>query len=278
MRVSTVSLAIAALFANSAFAGVVPSQVEKRDWNDAIQGAKAHSSASPTSAAAATPSSKASSAPVAAPQTNTNVQTTTSASTSSVDISSKLMSVGFANLGQNSQASNGACWLGSGGPNVNTVKNAASESIIVVVWGPAGSWMNTAGKPPLITVALSPGQSQVISCADISGGMSAIYGNTQLVNGQISNTWVEFTYGAWGTVDVSREVNMSGNSISVVGSKCTTDMSTCVFTCKSGNTCFEAGTYQLNNCGAQNGGQTDAAGMNGGCFMGTSAQLTTTFS
>jgi hypothetical protein len=188
------------------------------------------------------------------------------------------MSIGFTNVGQNSQTNNGQCWLGTGGSNTNLVKNAASEAIVVVVWGSKGSWMTNAGTPPLITVALSPGQSTTVSCADISGGMAAIYGNTKLVNGQVSNTWVEFTFGSWGTVDVSREVNMLGNPVSVVGSKCTSDMNQCVFTCKSGNTCFEAGSYQINNCGPQNGGQSDSAGMNGGCFMGAGASLTTTFS
>ena len=196
-----------------------------------------------------------------------------------MDVSSKLMKIGFKNLGQNSNTNNGQCWLGSDGPNTNVVKNGASEPIIVVVWGPVGSWMTDAAKAPLITVSLAPGQSQTISCADISGGMAALYGDTTLSPyGQVYNTWVEFTYGSWGTVNVSREVRMDGNPVSVVGSKCTTDMNTCVFTCKSGNTCGDVNTYQINNCGAQNNGQASADGMNGGCLMGANAQLTTTFS
>jgi hypothetical protein len=142
-----------------------------------------------------------------------------------------------------------------------------------------GSWMSDPAKPPLITVGLNPGESTTISCGDVTGGMAAVYSGTTLSPyGQVYQTWVEFTYGAYGTVDVSREVNMSGNPVSVVGSKCTTDMSTCVFTCKSANQCMDAGTYVLNNCGPQNGGQTDLAAMNGGCLMGPNAKLTTTFS
>jgi len=96
--------------------------------------------------------------------------------------------------------------------------------------------------------------------------------------GQVDNTWVEFTYGTWGTYDVSREINMSGRPITVTGPSCTASMSQCVFTCFSGNTCGAAGTYQLQNCNAANGGGSDAAAMNGGCTSGSNLHLQTTFS
>lgn len=194
-----------------------------------------------------------------------------------IDVASRLTAFGFKSMGQNAVTNNGQCWLGTDGTNTNLVKNAASEPIIVVLWGAAASWVGAI--PPLITVGLAPGQSTTISCGDITGGMAAIYGNTQMSPyGQIDQTWVEFTFGTLGTVDVSQEVNMSGRPVSVVGQKCTTDMNTCVFQCKKGNTCMDLGSYILLNCGPSNGGQSDAAGANGGCLMGPSAKLTTTFS
>jgi hypothetical protein len=187
------------------------------------------------------------------------------------------MSLGFKALGLNAAANNGQCWLGSDGPNVNTLVNGASSSIIAVVWGAAGSWM-TGATAPLITIALAPGQSQAVSCGNISGGIAAIYPGTTLTPyGQIQNSWAEFTWGSYGTFDVSREVYMNGNPMSIKGSTCTADFNNCVFVCKSGTTCFEAGTYTLENCSASNGGGSDAAAQNGGCTVGGSATVTTTF-
>jgi hypothetical protein len=195
-----------------------------------------------------------------------------------------LLSKGFNALGQNAQGNNGACWIGSDGPNTNVVTNGAGQDIIVVVWGPNGSWM-TGGTPPLITYALAPGATFTISCADnVPGGMAAVYqdmiSSGQVISqwGQVDNTWVEFTYGIWGTYDVSREINMSGRPISVIGPSCTSNMNTCVFTCNSGNTCGTAGSYTLQNCGPYNGGGSDSAAMNGGCTSGSNLHLQTTFS
>jgi hypothetical protein len=197
---------------------------------------------------------------------------------------SVLTAHGFSALGQNSYTNNGACWIGGDGPNTNVMTNGAGEDIIVVVWGPFGSWM-TGGSPPLITYALGPGQSVTVSCADnVPGGWAAVYqsmvNSGQVISawGQVDNTWGEFTYGSWGTYDVSREINMSGRPMSIVGPSCTSNMGTCVFVCFSGNSCGTAGSYQLQNCNAGNGGGSDAAAMNGGCTSGSNLHLQTTFS
>jgi len=109
--------------------------------------------------------------------------------------------------------------------------------------------------------------------------MAAVYPDTVLSPfGQIQNTWVEYTYGSYGTVDVSREITMSGHAVSVSTGTCTSNMNTCVFVCNSGNTCGSAGSYTLENCSAANGGQSDAAAQNGGCWAGPNAQLSITFS
>jgi hypothetical protein len=137
----------------------------------------------------------------------------------------------------------------------------------------------TGSTPPLITIGLQPGATQDVSCADVSGGIAGIYPGTTLTPyGQIQNTWMEFTWGPWGTYDISREVYMNGNPLSTTGSTCTADMSSCVFTCNSGTTCFAAGTYTLNNCSPANGGGSDAAAQNGGCTVGPNSIVTTTFS
>ena len=82
--------------------------------------------------------------------------------------------------------------------------------------------------------------------------------------------------------NVSREPNMNGHDVSVIGPQCTSDMDRCVFVCNSGNVCMT--DYTLQNCatGSQPGAQdgTDKnGGDSGGCGgLGTSAALKTTFS
>lgn len=242
--------------------------------NEALYGAQANTATTTTTAASVAPAA----ATTPAIDNKSTASTSTTSSTSNFDASSLVSKIGIGSQGQNAQANNGACWIGSDGPNVNTVKNAASGQIVLVVWGPLGSWVNA--NAPLITYGLNPGGSVQISCSTgYSGGMSAIYSGTTLSPyGQVDNTWVEFTYGQYGTVDVSREVNMNGNSVSVVGATCTTDMNNCVFVCNSGTTCGAANSYTLKNCGPSNGGQSDAAAQNGGCFMGSNAMVTTTWS
>jgi len=193
---------------------------------------------------------------------------------------SKLTSLGVIATGINSVAPTSNCWLGSEGPYTNEFSNASGEDIILVIWGPAGSWINAV--PPLITVSLAPGDTTTVSFADGAiGAWTAIYPDTELINGQASNTWGEYTFGEWGVVDVSREVNMNGHPMSIVGPTCTSDMDTCVFVCSSGITCMV--DYLLLAC--ENGSQPGAnyglfdGSPSGGCGgMGSAAALTTTFS
>jgi len=192
----------------------------------------------------------------------------------------RLTALGVGSLGINAVSNNGQAWIGSDGPYTNEFTNASGEDLILVVWGVAGSWINAV--QPTITASLAAGASLTVSFADgASGAWTAIYSDTQLVNGQASNSWGEFTFGQWGVVDVSREVNMNGHAMSIVGPSCTTDMNTCVFVCSSGNSCITG--YELLNC--ENGSQPGAnygtydGAPSGGCGgMGASAALTTTFS
>ncbi|KAK5065031.1 hypothetical protein LTR84_000866 [Exophiala bonariae] len=191
----------------------------------------------------------------------------------------KLSALGVLSTGANSYAPNGAAWLGTDGAYKSEFSNQSGQDLILVIWGVAGSWVNVI--QPHITASIPAGQSIWVSFADgASGAFTAVYGDTTLVNGQLSNTWGEFTFGQWGVVDVSREVKMDGHGLSIVGPTCTTDMNTCVFKCSSGNVCtFD---YILENCA--NGSQPGAnygiheGAPSGGCGgMGAAASLKTTF-
>ncbi|KEF50981.1 uncharacterized protein A1O9_12958 [Exophiala aquamarina CBS 119918] len=192
----------------------------------------------------------------------------------------KLSALGVASVGVNSFSPNGAAWLGKDGPYRNEFLNVADEDLILVIWGPAGSWINV--KQPTLTASLPAGTSLWVSFVNgASGAWVAIYADTRLVNGQASNTWGEFTFGAEGVVDVSREVNMDGHPMSIAGPACTTDMDTCVFLCTTGTACTT--DYVLHNC--ENGSQPGArygiheGAPSGGCGgMGASATLHTVLS
>jgi hypothetical protein len=157
--------------------------------------------------------------------------------------------------------------------------NNAADDIIVACWGPDASWVNV--NQCSITISLPKKTFQTISFGNGQiGACAAIYPDTVLVNGQVHNTWIEFTMSNIGVVDVSREVKMDGHSVSVSGPQCVTDMTTCVFVCDSGNSCLTG--YSLLNCaagsqpGAQYGEYEGAA--SGGCGgLGESAALTATF-
>jgi hypothetical protein len=116
-----------------------------------------------------------------------------------------------------------------------------------------------------------------------------MYPSTQLaLFGGVENTWFEANFGPTdgsfvGTFDVSKNTCMDGDSISAVGSKCTSDMNTCVFECqdKSAKSCQYG--YDLVNCSAGNGGgggyDVVMAGVGGGCNMGANSEtIDVTFS
>lgn len=126
---------------------------------------------------------------------------------------------------------------------------------------------------PYITVSLpKQGDSVVISvAANQIGGFAAMtnHGTGLTQYGQVSNTWGEFNTKKKGnTFDISREVNMKGNAMSIkAGNGCVADMGTCVFKCTNGaQSCGNAGEYKIFNCAAPNPGAQHAPdGANGGC-------------
>ena len=144
-----------------------------------------------------------------------------------------MASIGIVDQGVNSFSDNGYAWVGSDGPNTFTFVNSADNASITLVLWIGSRWLNVA--QPYISYSLAVGQSVTISLANnFSGGFAGLYdGLTPLVSGLISNTWGEFSTGNWATIDVSREVNMGGNGMSINLDGCTSHMSKCVFQCSS---------------------------------------------
>jgi hypothetical protein len=173
-----------------------------------------------------------------------------------------MSSIGMAGQGTNAVSNNGNIWIGGDGPNTFTFTNQASSPsavpVTLILWdNPANdyqsSFMNV--RTPKISYSLpNVGNSVTISLANgVSGGWAALNNRATTLSqyGQIYNTWGEFTTGSYATVDVTRLVNMGGNTMSVkVSTGCVSNMNTCVFTCNSGNTCGDSGSYSLLNCAA----------------------------
>jgi len=200
----------------------------------------------------------------------------------SPSVTSFLQGAGFKLLGANSATPNGNAWLGNDGPYTNDFTNNSTDTIILFVWSKTESFVSAS--QPLITVPIAPGAVQTVSFASgASGGWAPVYPDTKLSPyGQVDQTWGEYTFAdQWSTVDVSREVNMSGKPMKIVTPQCVSDMETCVFKCTGGaNTCMTG--YTLENCaaGSQPGAQvgTYAGAASGGrSGMGNSAKLTTYF-
>lgn len=166
--------------------------------------------------------------------------------------------IGMYAQGINSFSNNGAIWIGSDGPNTFTFSNSAGGvDVTLIIWlNPANdyssSFMNV--RQPYVSFSMADQQQITVSMANgISGGWAGLFNRITTLSqyGQIYNTWGEFTTGSYATVDVSREVNMGGNGMSInLNSGCISNMDKCVFQCKSGNTCGDSGTYDLDNCAA----------------------------
>lgn len=179
----------------------------------------------------------------------------------------------------NPTAAGNTPWVGDDGQFTNTFYNDAAEDMVLVVWGPSGSWVNAV--QPQLTLSIPQNSSQTVSFPiGWSGAWAPVYSDTTLVNGQVSQTWGEGTFSPpYSVVDVSREVNMNGRTMSIVGPQCTTDMTTCVFQCAGGATTCMTG-YELVNCatGSQAGanfGTYDGAASGGCGGMGNGANLKT---
>ena len=169
-----------------------------------------------------------------------------------------MASRGILGQGENTVEDDGAnIWIGPSGPNTFNFVNAAGVPITLIVWYRAphddeASFLST--RTPKITYSLpTRGSAVQVSLANgVAGGWSMLYNRSTRLTpfGQVDNTIGEFSTGTYATIDVSRLVNMSGSSMSVmVSGGCVTDMETCVYTCNTAtDSCGDAGTYSLLNC------------------------------
>lgn len=201
------------------------------------------------------------------------------------DVHAKLLKkIGVASAGINAfgiaaaETLSSPVWVGEDGKYTNTFRNNHTEPIIVVVWGPWASWVNV--KVPLLTLSLEPNETETISMkSGFSGGWAGVYNDTNLIDGQVNNTWGEITTGPWGAYDVSREPNMKGRGMSIKGPRCVSDMKRCVFVCKNADRCTH--DYDLLNCEPGSQAETQygihEGAPSGGCGgMGAGVKLETT--
>jgi len=186
-----------------------------------------------------------------------------------------------AQVGKNAKSDNGGIWIGDSSAWQMEVTNAGSQRNVFFCWRANGfSGMSINVNVPDISVGLGPGEKVNLSFApNVPAACAPASESSKLAMfGGVDTTWAEVTFGQWGAFDVSRNVNMKGASISMVGSKCTSDMETCVFKCKNpdASTCEKGVDYDLFNCNAGNGGgggyDTVMAGTGGGCSMGSSGE------
>jgi hypothetical protein len=193
-----------------------------------------------------------------------------------------------AKIGKNDQSNNGGIWIGTDSAWQTEWTNDGNEDAVLYCWKADGfSGMSINVNQPEISVGLKGGESVNLSfAANVPAACAPMFSSNKLaLFGGCDQTWWEVTFGQYGAFDVSRNVNMQGHSISSKGSKCTSDMNTCVFKCKdeSVSSCEKGTDYDLFNCGASNGGgggyDTVMAGTGGGCSMGSSGEkIQVTFS
>ncbi|CAN9088166.1 unnamed protein product [Alternaria alternata] len=179
--------------------------------------------------------------------------------------------------GLNKKAAWDGIWIGGDSKwKAEFINDRSNEDMMLSCWQAKGfSGMSLNVNSPDILVKVPAGKSIELSWKEkIPSACAPFYASTALAQfGGVNNTWWEVTFGQDGAFDVSRNINMNGDSISSKGSKCTSDMNTCVFKCKNGmDTCEKGSDYDLFNCDASGGGgggyDVVMAGTGGGCSMG----------
>ncbi|KAJ4378034.1 hypothetical protein N0V83_000864 [Neocucurbitaria cava] len=186
-----------------------------------------------------------------------------------------------AQIGKNDKSSNGGIWVGTDSAWQAEFTNDGNEDSVLFCWKADGfSGMSINVNQPDISVGLKAGDSVNLSfAANVPAACAPAFPSTALaIFGGLDQTWFEVTFGEYGAFDISRNVNMNGCSISSKGSKCTSNMDTCVFKCKdsSVSSCESGSDYDLYNCGSSTGGgggyDSVMQGTGGGCSMGSSGE------
>jgi hypothetical protein len=229
----------------------------------------------PSSTAAATSAATSAAAPAKSEAAHSNPigDFVTDAFVGVASIANKL----GAKIGKNDKSNNGGIWIGDDSAWGMEVTNTGSNEAVYYCWQAKGfDGMSINKWVPDISVGMKPGQKVKLSfAANVPAACApASAANSLAMFGGVDNTWAEVTFGQWGAFDVSRNVNMKGCNISMQGSKCLSDMETCVFKCDSGDSCEKG--YDLHNCGASNGGgggyDVKMQGVGGGCAMGSDGE------
>jgi hypothetical protein len=196
---------------------------------------------------------------------------------------SRLRSMGMIAPGINSYSNNGKVWIGADGYVRAKFTNYTPNPIILVLWV-GGSWVNT--NTPLITYSLATIESVTLSFSNhVQGGaFSAVYTDTTMIDGQIANTWGEFTTNGINSVDnISMLPNMRGHKMTIINQAtgCRADWLNCVFQCTNGaNRCGNPGEYFLKSCDASQHGGTgidEHKQPSGGCQMGDGGNIDVIF-
>jgi hypothetical protein len=179
-----------------------------------------------------------------------------------------------AQIGKNDKHDNGGIWISGDGEWGMDVTNNGKTDAVYYCWKADGfSGMSINKFVPDVSVGMKAGQTVQLSFkAGVPAACApASLDTTLALFGGLHQTWAEVTFGNNGAFDVSRNVNMKGCNISMQGSKCLSDMNTCVFKCQdeSLESCEKG--YKLLNCDAGNGGgggyDPIMQGVGGGCAM-----------
>jgi hypothetical protein len=189
-----------------------------------------------------------------------------------------ISSMGFKGVGINDKSDNGGLWIGDDGAWKTEFTNDASSNMVIFCWKADGfSGMSLNVNLPAISVGLKQGESVVVSFApNVPTACAPAFPDTKMaLFGGVDNTWYEATFGSSGAFDISRNVNMKGNSISAKGSKCTSNMDSCVFKCQDESVASCETGYTLAGMDSEGcGGGYDPvmAGVGGGCSMGADGE------
>jgi len=183
--------------------------------------------------------------------------------------------------GLNRQSEWNGIWIGGDSPwKAEFTNDRSQDDMLLFCWQAHGfDGMSVKVRQPDISVKVPAGKSIELSFKEkMPSACAPVYPDNDIAwFGAVNNTWWEVTFGKDGAFDVSRNINMKGSSISSKGSKCVSDMDTCVYKCKNGLDTCEAGTdYDLYNCNASGGGgggyDPIMAGTGGGCSMGQDSE------
>ncbi|KAI4686105.1 uncharacterized protein J4E88_003942 [Alternaria novae-zelandiae] len=182
--------------------------------------------------------------------------------------------------GVNKQSQWDGIWVGGDSKwKAEFINDRSDQDMLLFCWRALGySGMSVKANQPDISVKIPAGKSLELSWKEgVPSACAPVFPGYKDDGFQINNTWWEVTFGASGAFDVSRNINMNGDSISSKGSKCVSDMNTCVFKCKNGlDTCEQGSDYDLFNCNSSGGGgggyDPIMAGTGGGCSMGQNGE------